>query len=96
MAFIRIDSDAVTTAAHSITSNITRLQAEVSSLHAQLTGLQSSWQGTASTAFQTVVSQWHRTQQLVEHDLAAITQALTNAARHYAEIESATLRMFNG
>jgi uncharacterized protein YukE len=46
-------------------------------------------------AFQNVVAQWHSTQQQVERDLTAITQALGHAARHYADIESATMRMFS-
>ena len=96
MTYIRIDSDAVSAAAQSVTANIARLQHEVHSLHAQLTGLQASWQGSASTAFQSVVVQWHQTQQRVETDLSAITVALTQAARHYADIEAATLRMFSG
>ncbi|MEN9752273.1 MAG: hypothetical protein RLZZ600_1320 [Actinomycetota bacterium] len=94
MTTIRIDSDAVSTAATSITANIGRLQSEVSALHSQLTSLQASWQGPASLAFQNVVGSWHRTQQQVERDLSAITLALSQAARHYAEIEAATQRMF--
>jgi WXG100 family type VII secretion target len=94
MTLIRIDSDAVSSAATSITANIGRLQGEVATLHSQLTALQGSWQGPAAGAFQNVVSNWHRTQQQVERDLSAITHALAQAARHYAEIEAATLRMF--
>jgi len=95
MTLIRVDSEAVSSAATSISANISRLQSEVATLHSQLTALQGSWAGPASTAFQNVVSQWHRTQQQVERDLSAITHALTQAARHYAELESATLRMFS-
>jgi early secretory antigenic target protein ESAT-6 len=95
MTLIRIDSDAVSAAATSVTANIGRLQSEVASLHSQLTALQSSWQGPAAVAFQNVVGSWHRTQQQVEHDLTAITHALSQAARHYADIEAATLRMFS-
>lgn len=95
MTRITIDSDAVTSAAHAVTANIGRLQSEVASLHSQLTALQSSWAGPASLAFQGLVSQWHRTQQQIEHDLTALTGALAQAARHYAEIESSTQRMFS-
>jgi WXG100 family type VII secretion target len=95
MTVIKIDSDAVSSAATAVTGNIARLQSEVATLHSQLTALQGSWAGPASLAFQNVVSQWHRTQQQVERDLTAITTALSAAARHYAEIETATLRMFS-
>ena len=94
MTLIKIDSEAVTSAATAVNANIARLQAEVASLHSQLTSLQTSWAGPASIAFQNVVGQWHRTQQQVERDLTAITHALGQAARHYAELEAATLRMF--
>jgi len=94
MTVISIDSDALGTAATAITANIGRLQSEVSHLHTQLTSLQSSWQGPASTAFQRVVTQWHGTHQRVEQDLNAIATALAYAARHYSELEAATLRMF--
>jgi early secretory antigenic target protein ESAT-6 len=95
MALIRIDSEAVSSAAHAVSANIARLQGEVASLHTQLSGLQASWQGPAAMAFQQVVTQWHHTQQQVERDLTAITTALGQAARHYADIEAATLRMFS-
>lgn len=94
MTFITIDSEAVASAATSVAANISRLQSEVVTLHTQLTTLQSSWQGPASLAFQNVVAAWHRTQIQVEHDLSAMTAALGQAARHYAEIDSATMRMF--
>jgi early secretory antigenic target protein ESAT-6 len=95
MTLITIDSEAVSSAATSVTANISRLQAEVAQLHSQLTTLHGSWQGPAALAFQSVVAQWHSTQQQVERDLTAITHALGQAARHYADIESATLRMFS-
>ncbi|GAB2815396.1 hypothetical protein GCM10027022_01790 [Alpinimonas psychrophila] len=96
MAIFRVDSDAVTSTTQSVQASIARIQAEVTGLHAQLTNLQSSWQGTASDAFQGVVGQWHLTARRVDESLAAINQALTLAANQYVEIEAANMRMFRG
>lgn len=77
-----------------VRSSISRIQSEVSGLHAQLTQLQSSWTGQAATAFGGVVSEWSSTQHRVEQNLAAINQALTHAGQQYAEIEAANARLF--
>lgn len=94
MAIFRVDSDAVASTTQAVQASIGRIQGEVAGLHAQLTNLQSSWQGTASDAFQGVVGQWHLTARRVEENLAAINQALTVAANQYVEIEAANMRMF--
>ena len=96
MSIIRIDSDAVASAATAASASITRIQHEVHTLHTQLGNLESSWQGPAATAFQGLVASWHQTQQRVEADLSAITQALGRSAQHYAELEAATMRVFSG
>jgi len=96
MSIIRVDSQAVATAAHSATSSIARIQHEVQVLHAQLVSLEHSWQGPAATAFQSVVGQWHQTQQRVESELTALATALSRSAQHYADLEAATLRAFGG
>lgn len=96
MSIIHIDSDAVASAAAGAAASIARIQHEVQTLHSQLGNLQASWQGPAATAFQSVVGNWHITQQRVEADLTAITNALARSAQHYAELEAATLRVFSG
>ncbi len=96
MSIIRIDSDAVASASSGASASIARIQQEVQVLHAQLTNLQSSWQGPAASAFQGVVTSWHGTQQRVEADLTALTQALARTATHYADLEAATMRVFGG
>ena len=71
-----------------------RIQGEVSGLHGQLTALQGSWTGQASTSFQGVVSDWKATQHRVEESLAAIGHALDLTARHYAEVEQQAVQLF--
>jgi len=94
MTRYQVDSEAVLAATGSVRGSIARIQSEVAALHAQLTELQGSWTGEAATAFQTVVTEWRSTQQRVEENLGAISQALTRAAQQYAEIESVNARLF--
>ena len=95
MTRYQVDSDAVMGATGAVRSSISRIQGEVSGLHSQLVDLQSSWSGQASTAFQSVVTEWNQTQQRVEEVLSSISVALGQAGQQYAEIEAANARLFS-
>jgi WXG100 family type VII secretion target len=95
MTTFQVDSEAVLSATSAVRASIDRIQAEVGGLHGQLTSLQGSWSGQAATAFQGVITDWRATEQRVEEGLAAINQALTQAAQQYAEIEAANARLFS-
>ena len=71
-----------------------RIQGEVAGLHAQLVDLQSSWSGSAASAFQGVVSDWRTTQARVEESLGHINTALGQAGQLYAEAEVQNTRLF--
>lgn len=71
-----------------------RIQGEVSGLHGQLVALQGSWTGQASAGFQGVVTDWKATQQRVEESLVAIGASLDQAARQYADVETANAQLF--
>lgn len=94
MTRYQVDSEAVLGATAAIRNSMSRIQSEVSGLNGQLTNLQGSWTGQASTAFQSVVADWRATQQRVEESLAAINQALGVAGQQYADIEAANARLF--
>lgn len=94
MTRYQVDSEAVLSATGAARASIDRIQAEVSSLHGQLVGLQGSWSGQAAAAFQSVVTDWKATQQRVEESSRSINQALTLAAQQYAEIEASNARLF--
>ncbi|MFZ4078099.1 MAG: WXG100 family type VII secretion target [Microbacteriaceae bacterium] len=96
MTQFHVDSDAVTHASATVAGSVQRIQAEVVALRSQLADLQASWSGPAATAFQTTVDAWHQTQVRVEESLSSLNSALATAARHYAEMEVATTRMFSG
>jgi len=94
MAIFSVDSDEVLTATAAVHGTIERLEAETSAMLGQLTQLQSSWTGSASSAFHGVVEQWRATHRQVEDALTAINHALAAAARQYAEAEQASLSLF--
>lgn len=94
MAVFSVDSDAVLSATAGVRSTIDRLQAESNAMMSQLTQLQSSWTGAASTAFHSAAENWRATQRQVEEALAGISVALAAAGRQYAEAETATASLF--
>jgi WXG100 family type VII secretion target len=94
MTRFQVDSDEVLNASSTVRATIGRIQSEVASLHGQLVNLQSTWAGTAATAFQGAASSWHATEQRVSDDLAALNQALAHAGQTYAETEAVNTRLF--
>ncbi|MBT2498122.1 WXG100 family type VII secretion target [Agromyces sp. ISL-38] len=94
MTSYHVDSDQVSAANQTVQGTIGRIQSEVSSLLGQLTGLQSSWSGQASAAFQAAVADWRATQVQVEQSLAGLNRALGTAAVQYAEAEQSNARLF--
>lgn len=94
MSAFHVDAEQVMSIAGTATATAARISADTAGLLAQLTGLQSSWNGAAATAFQDTVNQWRTTQQLVEQSLASIHQALGAAAQQYVDVEQANLRLF--
>ena len=96
MSAFQVDAEQVMSIAHSAAATASRISADTAGLLGQLTGLQASWSGSAAMAFQETVSQWRATQQLVEHALGAIHQALAAAGTQYVDAEQANLRLFQG
>jgi 6 kDa early secretory antigenic target len=94
MSAFHVDSEAVSTATHAVQASVGRIEGEVAALHGQLTGLQSSWSGNASAAFQAAVTDWRSVEQRVHESLAALNHALGFAGRQYAEVEAANARLF--
>ncbi len=90
----QVDSEAVAAATASTRAAMSRIQGEVTGLHAQLADLQSSWTGQAATAFQGVVADWKATQLRVEESFATINTALARAGQLYDEIEQQNARLF--
>lgn len=94
MTHFQVDSDQIVAANLTIQGTISRISSEVEALHAQLTGLQSSWSGVAASGFQDLLGRWRVTAAAVDGQLAEIGQALSIAAHQYAEIEAANSRLF--
>jgi early secretory antigenic target protein ESAT-6 len=94
MTSYHVDAEQVSAATQTVQGTIGRIQSEVSGLLGQLTGLQSSWSGQASVAFQGAVADWRATQLQVEQSLAGLNRALGIAASQYADAEQSNARLF--
>ena len=94
MTQFTVDSEQVWAANATIQSTITRINQEVEALHGQLLGLQSTWTGLAANSFQELVGRWRTTATTVQQQLGEVSTALAFAAKQYAEIEQANVRLF--
>jgi len=94
MSTYQVDSEAVLAQASAARNTVERVQAEATALSSQLEQLQSSWTGTASTAFRGVVAEWRAAQQRVDDSLGLLGAALAQAGQQYAEIEQQNARLF--
>lgn len=94
MSRFMVDIGQIGAASANVRATAARIQSEVRAMQAQLQGLQQTWQGGASSAFQALSENWHATQTRVEESLQQINQALDHAGRQYEEVELANQRMF--
>lgn len=77
-----------------VQSTIDRLRTDVNALQAGLQDLSSTWQGAASSNFQSVIADWRATQSRVEESLSGIGTALSRASEFYDQAEQANAAMF--
>ncbi len=94
MSVFTVDTEAVQAANTAALATMSRLQSESTTLMAQLTQLQSSWVGSASTAFQGCVEQWRTASVQVEQVLESIGSALGSAATQYADADQYSAGLF--
>lgn len=94
MTSYQVDSAQLQSATQGAQATMERIRGDVGALMAQLTGLQASWSGQASAAFQAAASQWRSTQLQVEQSLESLNQALGVSATQYLEVEQANARLF--
>ena len=94
MTQFQVDSDALISTTGAARATMGRIQAEVAALLNQLTSLEGSWTGRASTEFQAAVAAWRSTQQQVEQSADSLNAALGQAGQQYAEVEQANAGLF--
>jgi early secretory antigenic target protein ESAT-6 len=94
MTRYQVDSDVVMGTTSSVRARIEAIQGEVQAMMQQLTELQSTWTGEASTAFQGIVADWRGTQRRVEESAVQINTALARAGTQYSEIERTNAGLF--
>ena len=96
MSRFEVDSARVEQASAAVAASATNLASEVDGMMRHLLDLESCWKGQAATGFQALSAQWRTTQDRVRTSLEEIQQALAQAGRQYADVESANARMFAG
>ncbi|PCE14751.1 type VII secretion protein [Microbacterium sp. SZ1] len=94
MSVITVDTEAVGAAHTAALATMERLHVEAATLMSQLTQLQSSWVGNASSAFQSCVEQWRGGQLNLEQTLESIGHSLGSAATQYAEADQFSASLF--
>lgn len=94
MSVFTVDTEAVGAAQATTMATMERVRAESATLMAQLSQLQSSWVGTASTAFQSCAEQWRGAQLHVEQVLESIGSSLGSAATQYADADQYSASLF--
>ncbi|GAA4376605.1 WXG100 family type VII secretion target [Paeniglutamicibacter cryotolerans] len=77
-----------------VQNTIERLRGDVNALQSGLQDLASTWQGSASANFQSVIADWRATQSRVEDSLTGIGTALTRASEFYDQAEQTNAAMF--
>lgn len=94
MSVFTVDTEAVHAAHAATRATMERLRSESATLMAQLRQLQSSWVGTASTAFQSCAEQWQGAQLHVEQVLDSVGTSLGSAATQYADADQYSASLF--
>lgn len=94
MAIFQIDTADLSAKAGTVEATLSRIQSDVSSMEGQLRQLQETWKGSASLAFQDVLTQWRSTQVQVEQSLASVRQAMAMASQQYEDTEQANAQIF--
>ena len=94
MAIFQIDTGDLMAKSGTVEATLSRIQSDVNSMEGQLRQLQETWKGSASGAFQEVLTQWRATQLQVEQSLASVHQAMAAASTHYEDTELANAKMF--
>lgn len=89
-----VDSAEVESAAARARTSAAVIHTEVAGMMTRLLDLQTTWSGAAAESFAAVAQEWRATQQVVEHSLTQITEALDLAARTYADAESSAHGLF--
>ena len=94
MTRFEVDSAEVEAAAARARQSAAVIHAEVGGMMSRLLDLQATWSGAAAQSFAAVAQEWRGTQQVVEHSLTQITEALDLAAQTYADAESSAHGLF--
>lgn len=93
MTSFHVDTTALDSASVHIGATIERLHTEVTTLSAQLRGLEGSWSGPAAIAFADVIAEWAAASVRLTEALNGIGSALRQIHAHYVDTEMANAAM---
>lgn len=93
MTSFHVDATALDAAAGHITRTMDSILTDITSLTAQLRGLDGTWSGPAALAFGEVVEEWTLASARVTESLDAIGIALRTIHTHYLDTENANRRL---
>lgn len=93
MADIKVTSTELHTVSSQLSTGSSDIESRLSQLHAQVQALvDNGWQGSASTAFNELYTQWNTAGTQLKQALDGISTQLGNAATKYEETEEALTR----
>ena len=81
-------TDVMTSAANQVDQVSQEIAQALTSLQNQIDPLAASWKGTAATAFNSLMAQWHEDANKLTQALTDISQALSASGKNYAQTES--------
>ncbi|MEU4242403.1 WXG100 family type VII secretion target [Actinoplanes sp. NPDC026619] len=95
MSDYSVSPEAIRGVAAQVSAGASEIDAQRSALLAQIQGLGDSWQGSASTALQTLYGQWDSDVRALHETLSQIGQTMQSAATNYEGTESAVRGSFS-
>lgn len=94
MSAFNVDSAQIAQASAAAATAGGRIRTEVAGMLAQLSELDSRWQGAAKASFSECISQWQAVQVQVDRALQSLSQRLMMASQTYSDAESQAQALF--
>ena len=94
MAQFTVDSDSLLHGKAELAQGSDRLRGDVLFIMGRVQQLESTWQGSASQAFQGIAAEWHSLHLQVEQALENLAQRLELAGVGYQQVEHDVAGMF--
>jgi WXG100 family type VII secretion target len=94
MPNIRVSPEQLQSVASQLNSGAASIESTLSQLAAQVSPLQSEWEGVAQARFQELWAEWHRSSRGIQEALHGISQLTQQAGTHYETNETTVAQSF--